>query len=138
MFFVTMLTVTFSWLDKYKDVQEAAKRGKGVDLRKYVACGIVVFDLQTMEVKWDVLLDLTADDDSNFKVSGQFSALHVGLHLQGFIYGPPTVVDMDGDGELEIVVGTTTGFVYVLNSQGILRNFGLNKSNSIQGFGTLE
>ena len=34
------------------------------------------------------------------------------------MYSSPTIVDVDHDGKLEIIVGTSVGFVYVLNSQG--------------------
>jgi hypothetical protein len=33
---------------------------------------------------------------------------------QATIYAPPVVVDLDADGELEVVVGTGLGFLYRL------------------------
>ncbi len=43
-------------------------------------------------------------------------------HRRGYLYGSPTIADLDGDGNLEIVLGSGTGYIYVLNaSNGILR-----------------
>jgi hypothetical protein len=37
------------------------------------------------------------------------------------MYSSPTVVDIDSDGKLEIIVGTGVGFIHLLDHQG--RNF---------------
>jgi len=54
-------------------------------------------------------LDLSTDD-------GKFRA---------YIYSSPTVVDLDGDGNMDILVGTSYGFFYVLDHNGnpLLRSF---------------
>ena len=36
---------------------------------------------------------------------------------QATIYAPPVVVDLDADGELEVIVGTGLGFLYVLSGE---------------------
>jgi glucose dehydrogenase len=66
-----------------------------------VAGGIVVYDLRTKMLKWQQQLDLTTDT-TKFKAH---------------IFSSPTLVDVNNDGLLEIVVGTSLGFVYVLDSQ---------------------
>lgn len=53
-------------------------------------------------MRWSLHLDLTTD-------STQFRA---------YIYSAPTLVDLDGDGSLEIIVGTSVGFIYVLSADG--------------------
>jgi uncharacterized protein YcsI (UPF0317 family) len=68
-----------------------------------VGGSIVVFNLDTKQVKWTVELDLSTDSVS----------------YRAYIYSSPTVVDVDEDGFLEIVVGTSFGFLYVLHHNGI-------------------
>jgi hypothetical protein len=59
-----------------------------------------------MRVKWNVHLDLSTD-------STQYRA---------YIYSHPTVVDLDRDGYMEILVGTSEGFLYCLSHVGELSN----------------
>jgi hypothetical protein len=61
-----------------------------------------VFDLRLRTVKWHQHLDLSTD-------TTQFKA---------YIYSSPTLVDLDRDGRMEIVVGTSMGYVYVLEATG--------------------
>ena len=68
------------------------------DLRSYVAGGLVVLSLTTLKTLWSIQLDLTTDYTDR----------------KAMIYSQPTVVDLDGDGEDEIIVGTSLGLVYVL------------------------
>ncbi|MQM19813.1 hypothetical protein Taro_052827 [Colocasia esculenta] len=77
----------------------------GIDIEKYVAGSIVVFNLDTKQVKWTRELDLSID-------TGAF---------RGYIYSSPTVVDLDGDGNLDILVGTSYGLCYVLDHHGNVR-----------------
>ena len=86
----------------YDDAEHAKELEAGVDMSKYIGGAIVVFDLELRRMKWYQHLDLTTD-------STQFRA---------YIYSAPTVVDLDGDGYLEIVVGTSVGFIYALNHYG--------------------
>lgn len=67
-----------------------------------MAGSIVVFNLDTKQVKWTSELDLSTD-------TGDFRA---------FIYSSPTVVDLDGDGYMDILVGTSFGLFYVLDHKG--------------------
>lgn len=56
-------------------------------------------------MKWTAQLDQSTD-------SGKYRA---------YIYSSPTVVDLDGDGYLDILVGTDFGLFYVLDHQGKIR-----------------
>lgn len=67
-----------------------------------MAGSIVVFNLDTKQVKWTAELDLSTD-------TGDFRA---------FIYSSPTVIDLDGDGYMDILVGTSFGLFYVLDHKG--------------------
>ena len=73
-----------------------------IDIGKYVASSIVVFDLDTKQVKWTADLDQSTD-------TGNFRA---------YIYSSPTVVDLEGDGYMDILVGTSYGLFYVLYHHG--------------------
>lgn len=72
-----------------------------VSIHNYVAGGMLVYDLHNREVLWSQHLDLTTDSTK----------------LQAFIYSSPTIIDLDGDGELEVVVGTSLGFIYVMRAR---------------------
>lgn len=85
-----------------QDLAKMEALGKDVQIGKYIASGIVVFDMNSLSVKWKVHLDLSTDSTT----------------FRAYAYSSPTVADLDGDGKLEIVVGTSVGFLYVLNSEG--------------------
>ncbi len=38
----------------------------------------------------------------------------------GYLYSSPTVADIDGDGKLEIIVGTGVGFIHMIDYEGNL------------------
>jgi outer membrane protein assembly factor BamB len=73
--------------------------GKDGDPGKYLASGIVVYDLHTRGIKWSQHLDLSTRY-TRYKAE---------------IYSIPTLADVDNDGRLEVIVGTSMGWVYVLD-----------------------
>ena len=75
-----------------------------IDVGKYVASSSVVFNLDTKQVKRSQELDLSTS-------TAKFRA---------YIYSSPSVVDLDGDGNLDILVGTSYGLFYVLDHHGKL------------------
>lgn len=64
----------------------------GLQLEKYVAGAVVVCDTQGGgSERWRTHLDLSTDTTA----------------FRAYIYSTPTVVDLDGDGSMEIIVGTS-------------------------------
>lgn len=68
-------------------------------------------------VKWTQHLDLSTDFTK----------------YRAYIYSSPTVVDIDNDGNLEIIVGTSVGFLYVLDNTGQPREGWPVQMGEIQG-----
>ncbi|KAG6495589.1 hypothetical protein ZIOFF_043415 [Zingiber officinale] len=101
-----VVVVSYFFDHKYYDNPEHSAKLGGINIEKYVASGIVVFNLDTKQVKWIQDLDLSVD-------SGNFRA---------YVYSSPTVVDLDGDGKLDILVGTSYGLFYILDHHGQVRN----------------
>ncbi|CAN6291272.1 unnamed protein product [Urochloa humidicola] len=91
---------------EYYDNPEHAKELEGIAIEKYVASSIVVFNLDTRQVKWTADLDLSTDT----------------VNFRAHVYSSPTVVDLDGDGYLDILVGTGYGLFYVIDHRGKVRN----------------
>lgn len=71
------------------------------------AGGVLAVDPLSGSVKWSVHLDLTTERTK----------------LRAYIYSAVTVADLDGDGAVEVAVGTSMGFLYVLaGADGELRD----------------
>ncbi|MBA0588146.1 hypothetical protein Gorai_001259, partial [Gossypium raimondii] len=82
-----IVAVSYFFDHEYYDNPEHMKELGDIDIGKYVAGGIVVFNLDTKQVKWTKDLDLSTD-------TADFHA---------HIYSSPNVVDLDGDGNLDIL-----------------------------------
>ncbi|KAI4331700.1 hypothetical protein MLD38_029857 [Melastoma candidum] len=103
-----MVVATSFFFDReYYDNAERKKELGDIDLSKYVAGSIVVFNLDTKQVKWTIELDVSTDAPQGF---------------QAYIYSSPTVADLDGDGNLDILIGTSFGLFYVIDHQGKVRD----------------
>ncbi len=88
-------------VEDYSSPEQVQKMGN-LDLDMYSASGIVIFDLTTRTLTHSLLLEI-----GTLK-PGSDSAL----------LASPTVVDMDMDGKLEIVIGSSLGFVYMITADG--------------------
>jgi len=71
------------------------------DGAKYAASAITCFNLPSTTVKWHTPLDLSFADRA----------------YSPYIYESPSVGDIEGDGNTEIVVGTGLGMLYVLEGK---------------------
>ncbi|ESQ49163.1 hypothetical protein EUTSA_v10020022mg [Eutrema salsugineum] len=100
-----VLAVSYFFDPEYYDNPEHLKELGGIDIKKYIASSVVVFNLETKQVKWVKELDLSTDT-ANFRA---------------YIYSSPTVVDLDGDGYLDILVGTSFGLFYAMDHRGNIR-----------------
>lgn len=92
------LVLAVSYFIEEESAARLARHGVVLDKGKYVAGGVVVVDPRSGGVKWSVHLDLTTEETK----------------LRAYIYSSPAVADLDGDGAMEVAVGTSMGFVYVL------------------------
>ncbi|EFH60971.1 hypothetical protein ARALYDRAFT_897057 [Arabidopsis lyrata subsp. lyrata] len=100
-----IVAVSYFFDPEYYDNPEHLKELGGIDIKNYIASSIVVFNLETKQVKWIKELDLSTDK-ANFRA---------------YIYSSPTVVDLDGDGYLDILVGTSFGLFYAMDHRGNIR-----------------
>jgi outer membrane protein assembly factor BamB len=69
-----------------------------------LAGGVVAFSLsggRLYSPLWSAHLDLTTDTTP----------------FRAYVYSPPTLADADGDGRLDVILGTSVGFLYVLDGR---------------------
>ena len=92
--------------EQYSDPSAYEDLDVDVNTKKYVAGGVVVYDALTRKLKWNIHLDLTTDETA----------------YRAYIYSSPTVADLDADGKLEIILGTSLGFVYVIEHDGRVKD----------------
>ena len=80
------------WAETLRLGQEhKGELGPGVDIGNYIASGVVVFNLRTRAVKWKQHLDMSTDHTT----------------FRAYAYSAPTLADLDRDGRLEVILGTS-------------------------------
>lgn len=88
----------------------------------YVAGGIVVYNSRTRTVKWQQHLDLSTDRTA----------------FKAYVQASPTLADINGDGKLEVIIGTNmVGLLSLLHTSPALNHLTvLQKSTKtlLQGF----
>jgi outer membrane protein assembly factor BamB len=98
-----VVPVSYFFDEDYYQKPENRRKLRGVDPQLFLATGVVVYThdqiFNDWTIKWKAHLDLTTANASR----------------KAYALSPPTLADLDGDGMLEIVVGTSVGFVYALN-----------------------
>ena len=111
------LVLALSYFFEDDAIARLARHGIIVDKGQYVAGGVLAIDPGSGEVKWAVHLDLTTEHTK----------------LRAYVYSPVTVADLDGDGAMEVVIGTSMGFLYALDGRsGALRDGFPVQMNEIQ------
>ncbi|GAB1600467.1 protein DEFECTIVE IN EXINE FORMATION 1-like [Argonauta hians] len=92
-----------------EDEYRASERNKNISLtqlEKYLVSSIVYLNLTSMQIMDTVFLELS-------QLTANFPA---------YILFSPTVIDLDSnDGPLETITGTSSGKLYVINSNGEIR-----------------
>lgn len=91
--------------EQYSDPAAFSDLDVDVNTKKYVAGGVAAFDVLSGKMKWHTHLDLTTDETL----------------YRAYIYSSPTVADIDNDGKLEVILGTSLGFLYVLDHTGSVK-----------------
>mmetsp|Transcript_4558 Transcript_4558/g.9807 ORF Transcript_4558/g.9807 Transcript_4558/m.9807 type:complete len:1070 (-) Transcript_4558:202-3411(-) len=112
-----VVPVSYFYDREYYDDPAHSKELGDIDITKYIASGVVVFDLRTRSIKWTQHLDLSTDTTT----------------FKAYAYATPTLMDIDKDGRLEVVLGTSMGFLYVLDSRGKSREGWPLQMGEIQG-----
>jgi hypothetical protein len=91
-----------------------------VDRGKYVASAILTYILGD-NPRWssEQHLDLSSDYSApeNATVVGGLSEREDITRMGAFALASPTVADIDGDGKLEVLIGTSLGMVYCLDAR---------------------
>ncbi|KAL0491966.1 outer membrane protein assembly factor BamB [Acrasis kona] len=90
------------FFDREKYMNNAGSIPIDVNIADYIAGGIVCVELKTGTVKWQIHLDMTTER----------------VMRRAYIYSSPTVIDLDLDGHLEIIIGTSLGWIYVITDKG--------------------
>ena len=121
---------------RYKRFQNVFEdKGDDMDLSQrgqYVASALIIYDLINQRFLSNIHLDLSTDDTTI--VSKQSPSLEENDNytkqswddrkIGAFAMASPTVADLDGDGVMEALIGTSMGIVYSLSLPYGYRNLG--------------
>ncbi len=111
------LVVGVSYFIEEAEQERLRRHGVEIDHNQYVAGAVVALDPVGGRVKWSTPLDLSTKSTK----------------LRAYVYSSVSVADLDGDGALEVAVGTSMGFIYVLRAtDGALRDGFPVQMNEVQ------
>ena len=113
----------------YKRFDEVTDYGDETEVQRgmYVANGIMAYQLGKSP-RWgrqehlDMSTDHTAPINSTLVAS--VPLLEDNSKMGAFALSSPTIADIDGDGELEVIIATTMGFVYVFDARNLFKREG--------------
>jgi len=91
--------------EKYREPVKRSQLGKDVDISKYVASAIAIYDLRWHIMQKIIPLDLTTDR----------------TEFRAYLVASPAVYDIDNDNHNDIIVPSTVGFIYAFDSFGTLK-----------------
>lgn len=119
----------FSGHQRFKRFQNSAGGDETEFLRgQYVASALIVYDLINQRFLSNIHLDLSTDETAPSPVMdyniNSTEKPWAGKRIGAFALASPTVADLDGDGVMEALIGTSMGMVYSLSLPYGYRNLG--------------
>lgn len=95
--------------DEYKHAKEEDLQVPRDQLGNFVASALMMYSFDSRRWTTQEHLDLSTDGSD-------------GHGRRAFTYNTPTVADLDGDGKMEIIIGTSFGLLYIMNEYGIRKS----------------
>jgi hypothetical protein len=94
----------------------------------YVASALVVYTLSDSSYRWgrQEHLDLSGDHSSpvNTTLVGSIPLRSENTKMGAFALSSPAVADIDGNGEMEVLVGTSMGILYCMDARNLFKKDG--------------
>lgn len=99
-----------------------------VERGMYVASAIMVYEFTEYSNRWgrQEHLDMSGDHSApvNVTLVGSIPLRQENTKMGAFVISSPTVADIDGDSNLEVLMGTSMGIVYCMDGQNLYKKDG--------------